>query len=281
MDFFPKSNWFWGALFIASLTSMVAQVLIAYSWRSIFISLSNINVESHQLIDMYGRSNIAKYLPSNVLHFASRQFFSYKYRWPQTKIALASIFETLILLSVGVIIFLFTIYFYPSFIMIEEKSLIDYFFEKINFSMIIPLLIILAIIITCTIWIVRRKNINVKDFKFPTLKALVKSGLFISLFFLLSSLSCFLLALYLTEQQNLLFSTIFFIFSTAWLFGYIVPGAPGGVGVREALLVMLLAPNFGEPGALVLAIWVRIATVVGDLFFLFASYLSLMSRKAT
>jgi len=50
----------------------------------------------------------------------------------------------------------------------------------------------------------------------------------------------------------------------AWLFGYIVPGAPAGLGVREAGLVALLGPMLG-PGVVATAalVW-RIASLAGD-----------------
>lgn len=54
------------------------------------------------------------------------------------------------------------------------------------------------------------------------------------------------------------------LFSVAWLAGFVVPGAPGGIGVREALLVASLTPLYGEPAAVALTILSRIAFIVGD-----------------
>ena len=54
------------------------------------------------------------------------------------------------------------------------------------------------------------------------------------------------------------------LFALAWMGGYIVPGAPGGLGVREALLVMLLTPLLGAGTALGLSITLRITTTLGD-----------------
>ena len=56
----------------------------------------------------------------------------------------------------------------------------------------------------------------------------------------------------------------------AWLSGLVTPGAPAGVGVREAVLLFLLSKLIA-PGDLVLAVVIgRMVTVVGDfMFFLF------------
>lgn len=54
------------------------------------------------------------------------------------------------------------------------------------------------------------------------------------------------------------------LFSVAWLAGFVVPGAPGGLGVREAILVASLTPLYGEPAAVALTIMSRIVFIVGD-----------------
>lgn len=50
----------------------------------------------------------------------------------------------------------------------------------------------------------------------------------------------------------------------AWMAGYLVPGAPGGLGVREAVLLLGLAPTVGEPSALAAAASYRMVTVLSD-----------------
>lgn len=53
-------------------------------------------------------------------------------------------------------------------------------------------------------------------------------------------------------------------FALAWVLGFLTPGSPGGLGVRETVLVLLLAPMTGPARALVLALVLRVLTVVGD-----------------
>lgn len=56
-------------------------------------------------------------------------------------------------------------------------------------------------------------------------------------------------------------------FMLAWLAGFLVPVAPGGIGVREAALVALAGAS-GESGLVImLAIVVRLVTTVGDALF--------------
>ena len=53
-------------------------------------------------------------------------------------------------------------------------------------------------------------------------------------------------------------------FAIAWLGGFLVPGAPGGLGVREALLLVMLEPFCGREQALTVSLLFRPVTVAGD-----------------
>lgn len=53
-------------------------------------------------------------------------------------------------------------------------------------------------------------------------------------------------------------------FSLAWLLGFVAPGAPAGLGVREGTMALLLAGAVPHHQILSLVLAVRLATVVGD-----------------
>ena len=65
----------------------------------------------------------------------------------------------------------------------------------------------------------------------------------------------------------------------SWLFGYIVPGAPAGLGVREAGLVALLGPTMGSGVVATAALVWRITALVADCA-VFLIGLSLEDRSA-
>ena len=67
------------------------------------------------------------------------------------------------------------------------------------------------------------------------------------------------------------------ISATAWTLGFLTPGAPAGLGVREAVLVALLTPSAGEPAALTAALAFRAATLGGDLLFYLSARLPAFS----
>lgn len=54
------------------------------------------------------------------------------------------------------------------------------------------------------------------------------------------------------------------VFGVATVAGFVTPGAPGGLGVREAVIVTGLAPYCGAEDATVIALALRAATMLGD-----------------
>jgi hypothetical protein len=68
------------------------------------------------------------------------------------------------------------------------------------------------------------------------------------------------------------------VFALAWVVGFVTPGAPGGLGVREGLMLLMLAPVFSAASASVLVIALRIATTLGDVLILITGFLLLPKR---
>ena len=52
---------------------------------------------------------------------------------------------------------------------------------------------------------------------------------------------------------------------SAWIIGMLTPGAPGGIGIREYVLLFLLKNQLAEDIILQLAVLMRIITVGGDI----------------
>lgn len=55
------------------------------------------------------------------------------------------------------------------------------------------------------------------------------------------------------------------IFCAAWVAGYITPGAPAGLGIRELILSEGLTPIVGIEGATIVALLLRAVTIIADL----------------
>lgn len=58
----------------------------------------------------------------------------------------------------------------------------------------------------------------------------------------------------------------FFIgaFASSWILGFLAPGAPAGLGVREAALALWFEPVLGGSASVLLIVLLRVATTLGD-----------------
>jgi glycosyltransferase 2 family protein len=70
------------------------------------------------------------------------------------------------------------------------------------------------------------------------------------------------------------------IFALAWLAGFLTPISPGGVGIREAALVLLLTPFMSRPEAVMVALLSRGLALGVELAFFAASWLWLHRLQA-
>ena len=57
-------------------------------------------------------------------------------------------------------------------------------------------------------------------------------------------------------------------YALAWLLGFVTPGAPGGIGIREAVFVALMGPSMGAGLAAAVAVAMRLLNVIADLIVL-------------
>lgn len=65
----------------------------------------------------------------------------------------------------------------------------------------------------------------------------------------------------------------------AWLVGLVVPGAPAGLGVREAILLLLLDSSGDKGGLLLTVLLMRLVTIGGDLGLFLVSSLAYSKSK--
>jgi hypothetical protein len=82
--------------------------------------------------------------------------------------------------------------------------------------------------------------------------------------FVLAGISFYIVISAVTAAGAVPLGTAIATYAFAWAAGFVVPGAPAGLGVREAVLVALLGPLIGAPAALVSAILHRLLSAVAD-----------------
>lgn len=205
---------------------------------------------------IYGRSQITKYLPGNIFHYVGRQVLGHQAGCPHAALLGATLLETVGLVFVSSLLGLTSAMYYESWWVTETLS------QAMQFGPVILFMIIIGVVLS-RLWHSKPKP----RFIWTTL---IGAGLLYTIYF--ASVGTILLELVIEITDTIpSIGRLVGGFALIWLIGFITPGAPGGIGVRELLLTLFLTPQVGEHFSLLIAGLFRVVTLLGDaVFFLVA-----------
>jgi uncharacterized membrane protein YbhN (UPF0104 family) len=233
-------------------------LLLAFGWWSSLHSRGECRMRWRTAWTIYGRTQIAKYVPGNIFHFAGRHLLSANEGISHSQLLMAASLEIIMmLLAAGVISSL------AFSRVIEWLRASDYYF-LVAIGIGVGLIGSVALL-----YLACRIHNRLPRLRWERLFAAQASYLF---FFLISTLLFF--ALLKLGQSNLSSSNwpaVFGSYAVAWTIGFVIPGAPGGLGVREAVLLALLSGLLPEKSQLVSVLMFRVVTTLGDILFFFGS----------
>jgi len=260
----------WASLFI---------LIGAYNWKLILEFLNGSTLPARDVFSVYIRSNVAKYLPGNVMHYAGRNFLGSKLGWNNTEIAFSSLLEFAFGLALtGIIIVLFIAAGLVSF---PAQVPLALNYERIAWYSVIAAagLLFAILLIYAYRLLVYKESLELTSTKLCGRGKQFLSVRFLVLFakMFLVSLCCFLLncAFYFYLCDLVLgfrlqladFFTANAALSIANYMSVVTPGVPGGLGVKESVSVLLISAYGYPKEALIVSIIVfRIACVLGDMF---------------
>jgi hypothetical protein len=111
----------------------------------------------------------------------------------------------------------------------------------------------------------------------PSTICLVRAVVLYCVMYLMTGASSIVLASFLLPGAPHDYWLLIAALTLAWVVGFVAPGAPAGLGVREGLLLLMLAPAYTAASASILIIALRIVTTLGDVLIL-GSGLMLLPR---
>jgi hypothetical protein len=234
-----------------------AGILLSQGWMTLLRAqgVKPATLSWKEAFHLYGVTQIAKYIPGNIFHFAGRHTLANQKGVLHVHLFLAAALEIFFVLFSAILI---------SFLIIG-RTIQTFEDAKPSFSIffIIGGGVILAILL-----IYKKHSILQPIKNFNILKALLSLFSYLSFIFF----SCFLFlctVITVSGQTTCLenWPSIMGGYAFAWAIGFIIPGAPGGVGVREATLIHLLASIFSEPDLIVSILAFRVVTTLGDIVF--------------
>jgi len=236
----------------ASLIYGFALFLLSVAWIIYLRNDQTKTIPFRRLNAVYARSVLTKYIPSGLFQYASRQVDALHLGIAQKFAAKASVGE--IISQIAATLFLTAI---ALFISGGELP----FITKYDLQFLPIALIGLTL---CGLAGLLRL--------YPLKQA---AGPYVChlLFFLVSALVSSFIALQVLNVSVSL-TMLVAVFTLAWLAGFVVIGASGGIGVREACLIFLLAGICPAEEAASIALLTRLVTIAGDMLFAVCGTLS-------
>jgi len=210
---------------------------------------------------VYCRANLGKYIPGNVFQYIERNLFLSSYGISHTDTVLASVMEIVCLIIGGCVLSVS----FGNFDVIKEAIG--------SYGYIIPVACVLLILAVVAFVIILRKKKKILQTVLKRLKErggvkllvldiaaysvilLIMGVAAITAFYAISGSSCSG-----PDITDLLGSYI-----AAWLCGFVIIGAPGGIGVREAVFSLIYINTPYLDAVLTLSILIRIVSILADI----------------
>lgn len=248
-------------LLINTLVLGLGVFLFAFNFVWLIRALSGVSVERKSVISVYCATNLYKYLPGNVLQFIGRNRIAFDTGGiSHTHVALATILEIVFFCLAAVLlasVFAFE-YFVSTIQMMYNSPLM---FAVIGALMLVIIIAFVAFRERVIVLLKRHKELN---FQFREMAILLGNC---SLRLIVMA-GAYLLTLALFGQPLAIYLAfrVMGLFVLSWVIGFIVPGAPGGLGIREAIMLMFMSDMIDEGILVSSAVVYRMICIAGDVF---------------
>ena len=254
-------------LFIAGVFYLMVLSIGAMVWIFIINVISNKKIiNKYELADVYAKSNIGKYIPGNFMQFVGRNVLGHRLGYKHSVLVLSTVIELLLSVFTGFII-LIILYFFI------DPDIPTYLINYLSKFSPLYLLFIPIIFISLT-YVVFKFKILDKLMAEIDLKLCIKALFVIILYYIVTFIFMGFINLFVFESMNSSWSlsltdymNILFIFIISWIAGLIVPGAPGGIGVREAIFIFISSHSYDIFIIVLASILIRLVNIAGDVLF--------------
>jgi len=251
-------------IFVCSIIYGLSEFLLSFAWRRLLKMCGHKDISANICNRIYGKSQIAKYIPGNVFHVVGRHILGSQAGIKNIVLAGATIYEILGLISISVLI--------------GFSGMIMFGLSNIYFSLYqIIIILFFTLVITSLITALAPYLMSLRGIILPyrgiwdTVLNISKVYIFYFIFFLIAGLLLVIIVNLFLDINIYITAKLVVIFSISWLAGFIIPGAPGGIGVREAVIIFFITPIIGEAQSVAIAIALRFVTLLGDVWFLMIS----------
>jgi len=254
-------------IFISLILNSFAHIFSAWVWTWI-LTLFNCKLGGFFAVKIYLITNISKYIPGNIWHFVGRvkaiqnhgdsiALGTFTVVLEPLLMAIASLLITILSVSLGIL----------------EVKFSPLIFSLLLFFILIVLMGINPKFINPVLkkLVINKGKVetNIQLNKYPFLPLIGE------LIFLLLRGSAFMaLMMPFIDLNIILIPQVLTAFSFAWLIGLIVPGAPGGLGIFEAVAIASLDPTiFPRDKIIIVVALFRFSSIIAETFTAYLAWL--------
>lgn len=247
-------------IFIGGIIICITVFLLGMAWGEWLNFFSKKKNSMRSIVCVYAKANIGKYLPGNVMHYVERNMFAGELGISQKKIALSSILEIAGQTGIAVVI---------AFCFSQNQlrqALVDLGAEAYIKYLMAAAFILPVVLLGLVIGFRKKIKKILEGYTFSGfLLTLLKSVILYAIVLIAGGVILVALFVYMGGQPDFQVALqMVSAYIISWVLGFVVPGAPGGIGVREFVLTLLLGKVVGTELILTLSIMHRLTTIIGD-----------------
>lgn len=239
-------------------------VLMGVAW-TLLLRSGDVRLSVWRVQKIYTVAQFGKYLPGNVGQHVGRVVMATAAGIPAATVLSTMLIELLWVAGVGAAIALVSLVFFVGDDAVRSQLHLNPVYLAGGAIMLLAAPWVGTQLLNCWFPKLARKLAGGGSIIVPRFRTAMAVGGLVLLCFVSYGVILKLQADVIFSATNARFLELTCLFAAAWLAGFLIPGAPGGLGVREMAMVLLLSPALGESVAAGLGLTLRLITTLGDL----------------
>jgi len=235
---------------------------IAVWW--IFLQTAGERISYYSAMRITLLAQFGKYLPGNVGHHIGRVVLAKKSGMNIPRVMFSIAVETVWAVTVTALLTLACV------LAVGDRWLIQFSDSIPSVKEMYVIFVVILLLFGILYWLVRRWNQWKRDacssanrINMPDVSAYMKTMMLIIGNFLIMGFVLYILGMQVFDLNTMDYLLVTAAFVVSWTIGFVTPGAPAGLGIREILLVGMLG-SLGVANAVAIAALLRLITVLGD-----------------
>ena len=264
-------------VWISSLYGLIMFVSCV-PWMAFLRIITGREISFSEAAWVINKSNLMKYLPGNVFQFIGRNELAIRLSLNHADVAFATVCDIGLLVTASLL----------TGVLMNLQGM-GIWLTRYGLSVFYPFFIIFIITVLLAVFLKLKRNdilqrliVKLKVFYSKnSAKAIFACFLYFTfLVFLVGALFLAVLCLILRiDISYRMIPSVLSAYMLSWVAGFIIPGAPGGIGIKEATLTLLLMNVVASDSALLAAVIFRFISILGDFCGLLFAWVGIKIRE--